>query len=312
MPSSRWPSSLPDVATIHGIGPLAGLVAVIAALLLVDLLLFARGRAPTFREAALWSAGWFVLSLLVALPVAALDGTDAAVNYATVYLIERSLSLDNLFVFLLIFGFFQVPQQRRGPLLLGGIVAALVVRGVAIVAGIALLHRFHWVIYLLGAGLVVFALRMLVQGEEETADVEGTLAVRVARRVWPGATPAALALVSLVVTDIIFAIDSIPAAFGITTDAFVIWTANAFALMGLRALFVLVEELTKRFRYLDETIAVVLLVVGLKLLLEDVVHVSALASLGLVALAFAAGIAASLWADRRDSSPEPPGRPSGR
>lgn len=303
---------MPDVATIHGIGPIAGLVAVIVALLLVDLLLFARGRAPTFREAALWSAGWFLLSLLVALPIAALDGADAAVNYATVYLIERSLSLDNLFVFLLIFGYFQVPQERRGPLLFGGIVAALMVRGVAILAGIALLHRFHWVIYVLGAGLVLFALRMLKQDEEHVADVERTLAVRVSRRMWPDATPAALALVSLVVTDIVFAIDSIPAAFGITTDAFVIWTANAFALMGMRALFVLVEELTKQFRYLDETIAVVLLVVGLKLLLEDVVHVSAVASLGIVALAFAAGIAASLWADRRDSSPEPGGRPSGR
>jgi tellurite resistance protein TerC len=290
-----------ELAVIHGVGPLAVLVAVIVALLLVDLLFFARGRAPTFREAAAWSLGWFVLSLLVALPVLALDGTESAVNYTTVYLIERSLSLDNLFVFLLIFGYFQVPQAQRGRLIMIGIVGALAVRGVAIVSGIALLERFDWVIYVLGAGLVVFAVRMLRASDDHEVDVERTLAVRVARRVWPAATPAGLALISLVVTDIVFAIDSIPAAFGITTDAFVIWTANAFALMGLRALFVLVEQLVERFRYLNETIAVVLLIVGLKLLLEDVIHVSAPASLAIVALAFAVGITASLAADHRDA-----------
>lgn len=279
---------------------LGALILVVVALLLVDLLVFARDREPSFREAAIWSAGWFVLSLAVA-PVFLLlhDGADA-VDYTTVYLIERSLSLDNLFVFLLLFGYFAVPAARRPALLFWGILLALVLRGLAIAGGTALIEGFHVVIYLLGATLLVLAWRMF-RGVGEQPDPELTFAVRMARRIKHDASPLTLALLSMVFADIAFAIDSIPAAFAITTDSLVIWAANAFALLGMRALFVLVEGLVERFRYLGQTIAVVLGIVAVKLLIEDLVKVSAPASLGIVVAAFAVGIAASLAADRREA-----------
>lgn len=294
-----------------------GLGALIALCLLVDLELFARGREPRFRESVAWSVGWLLFSLLAAIPFALVEGTDAAINYTTVYLIERTLSLDNLFVFLLLFAYFAVPQALRPRLLFWGIVVALVLRGAAILGGVALLERFHFVVYVMGVALLVLSWRMY-KGVEEGADPHGNLAVRLTRRLFPvthgyegrhwfkrtggrlHVTPLFLCLVSFAFADIAFAIDSIPAAFAITTDAAVIWAANAFALLGLRALFVLVEGLVRRFRYLDATIAFVLGIVALKLLLSDVVHVSAPASLAIVVVAFAAGIAASLLADRRD------------
>ena len=290
------------VAIIEGPGPVLGAIAVIVALLLVDLVIFARGREPTFREAAVASVGWFALSLLVALPIAAIDSGEAAVNYTTVYLIERTLSLDNLFVFLLVFGYFAIPAKDRARLLFWGIVVALLLRGAAILAGVELLERFHVLTYLLGGLLVLLGWRMLRGGHEE-ADPGRSVVVRAVRRVVPGASAGVLALVSLAFADVAFAVDSIPAAFAITRDSFVIWTANAFALLGMRALFVLVEGLIARFRYLDETLAVVLALVGVKLLLADVVHVGAGASLGIVAAAFAVGIALSLRADARRARP---------
>jgi tellurite resistance protein TerC len=296
---------------------IAGLVAVVVALLLVDLVFFARGREPTFRESVFWSLGWLVLGLAMALPMWVIDNGDGAINYVTVYLIERTLSLDNLFVFLLIFGAFGVPQPHRGKLLFWGIVLALVMRGLAILVGVELIERFHWIVYVLGATLLILAWRILRGAHDEIDPGQGRTA-RVVRRVLPVgehyhgarfftreggrrvATPMVLALAGVVAADIAFAVDSIPAAFAITTDAFAIWAANAFALMGLRALFALVEELIRRFRYLDETIAVVLGMVGVKLLIEDVYKVGPVLSLVLVLVAFAVGIGASMLGDRRD------------
>ena len=296
---------------------IGALIAVVIALLLIDLVFFARGREPSFRESVFWSLGWLVLGLAMALPMWAIDNGDGAINYVTVYLIERTLSLDNLFVFLLIFGAFGVPQQHRGKLLFWGIVLALVMRGLAILVGVELIERFHWIVYVLGATLLILAWRILRGAHDDIDPGQGRTA-RVVRRVLPVgehyhgarfftreggrrvATPMVLALAGVVAADIAFAVDSIPAAFAITTDAFAIWAANAFALMGLRALFALVEELIRRFRYLDETIAVVLGMVGVKLLIEDVYKVGPVLSLTLVLVAFAVGIGASTLGDRRD------------
>lgn len=290
-------------AVISGPLPILGAAGVIVGLLLVDLLLFARGREPTFREGVAWSIGWLVLSLLVAPLIAVLDTTDTAIDYTTVYLIERTLSLDNLFVFLLLFAYFGIPSRDRPKLLFWGIVLALVLRGLAILGGTALIERFHIVIYVLGVTLLFLAYRMF-KGVGHDQDPEQTLAVRMARKIRPSATPLTLCLVSIVVADIAFAIDSIPAAFAITTDAFAIWMANAFALLGLRALFVLVEGLIRRFRYLDETIAVVLAIVAVKLLIEDFVHIGPVVSLAIVVVAFMVGMIASTIADRRDPDAE--------
>lgn len=305
------------LAIVHSPLAIAGLVAVVIALLLVDLLVFARDREPTFRESVGWSIGWFVLGLAITLPLLALDGATGAINYVTVYLIERTLSLDNLFVFLLIFAAFAVPQEHRGKLLFWGIALALVMRGFAILVGVQLIEQFHFVIYVLGATLLVLAWRIL-KGSAHDSDPGQNPAVRAVRRVLPvsehfsgahfftheggrrAATPMLLALVGVVAADIAFAVDSIPAAFAITTDTFAIWAANAFALLGLRALFALVEELIRRFRYLDQTIAIVLGIVGVKLLIEDLYKVGPIASLAIVLAAFVVGITASILADRRD------------
>lgn len=278
---------------------IAGLVALVIAFLLVDFVYFGRHGEPTFAEATRWSIFWFVLSLGVAPIMLALHGSSEAIDYTTVYLIERSLSLDNLFVFLLLFTYFVVPQDKRGGLLFWGIVLALALRGLAILGGTELIERFEWFLYVLGVGLLILAWRVY-KGVDETPDPDQTFAVRAARRIKKDASPITLALLAMVFADITFAIDSIPAAFAITTDSFVIWTANAFALLGMRALFVLVEGLIERFRYLGQTIAVVLGIIAVKLLIEEWVHLSAPVSLAIVVLAFAVGITASLLADKRD------------
>jgi tellurite resistance protein TerC len=300
-------------------GPLPWLIlsVVVIALLWLDLHFFARGREPSFREGLVWSVGWLVLSLLVAVGFWLAGDSEDAVTYTTVYLIERSLSLDNLFVFILLFGYFGVPEEYRARVLFYGIAAALVLRGFAILAGVALIETFHFVIYLLGATLLFLSYRIL-RGVEENVDPDKNIVVRGVRRIFPVsgefhgakmfvrengrryATPMLVCLAAVVAADIAFAVDSIPAAFAITRDSFIIWMANVFALLGMRALFVLVEGLIKRFRYLNQTIAIVLAVVAVKLLVEDLYKVGPAASLALVAVVFTVGIVASVIADRRD------------
>ncbi|HEX8082930.1 MAG TPA: TerC/Alx family metal homeostasis membrane protein [Solirubrobacteraceae bacterium] len=297
--------------------PWVALVAVLLLFLWLDLHFFARGRDPSIREGALWSLGWLVVSLLAAVVLLALEGPERAIEYTTVYLIERSLSLDNLFVFLLLFAYFGTPVELRARMLFFGIVFALVLRGLAILGGVALIEEFEFVLYVLGALLILLAYRIW-RGVSENIDPDRNLVVRLVRRVFPVTagyrgnawfvreehrtytTPLFLCLVAVVAADIAFAIDSIPAAFGITRDQFVIWMGNVFALLGLRALFVLVEGLIARFRYLDETIAAVLALVGVKLLVEEWLHIGPVTSLLIVLAAFALGMAASVAADRRE------------
>jgi tellurite resistance protein TerC len=296
---------------------LAGLVVLLVVLLFIDLRFFAPGREATFRESVVWSVGWLVLGLAVTGPVWAINGSEHAVNYVTVYLIERSLSLDNLFVFILLFAYFGVPYGLRPRLLFWGIIAALVLRGLAILGGTALIEQFHFVLYVLGVLLLVLAYR-IYRGAGDEVDPDRNFVVRTVRRIFPvtegfrgrhwfvrysgrmHVTPAFLCLTAIVAADIAFAVDSIPAAFAITRDALIIWMGNVFALVGLRSLFVLVEGLIRRFRYLDQTIAVVLALIAAKLLLEPVVKIGPVASLAMVAVAFAVGIGASLVGDKRD------------
>ncbi|HLL86100.1 MAG TPA: TerC/Alx family metal homeostasis membrane protein [Thermoleophilaceae bacterium] len=293
------------------------LAAALVVFLWLDLKLFARGREPRFREAAIWSLAWVGVALAAALVLWLLAGRENAVIYTTVYVIERSLSLDNLVVFLMLFAYFAVASEHRARLLFWGIAAALVLRGLAILGGVALIREFEVLLYALAVALLWLAYRMF-RGVEESIDPERNPLVRLVRRVYPvtttdrrgrwfvrvdgrwHTTPAFLCLVAIVFADLAFAIDSIPAAFAITRDAYLIWMGNVFALIGLRALFVLVDGLVRRFRYLDETVAVVLAFVAVKLLIEGFVHIPPLPSLGIVAALFAAGIVASLLADRGD------------
>ena len=302
---------------VQDIAPWAALIVALLVFLWIDLHFFARGRDPDFRESVVWSIGWLVLSLLAAVVVLIVQDSEQAILYTTVYLIERSLSLDNLFVFILLFAYFGVPYERRARLLFWGIVAALALRGVFILVGVTLIEQFHVVVYLLGAALLVLAFR-IYKGVDENVDPDKNLMVRLVRRIYPVndddtsgrwfvkedgtryATPLFLCLAAIVFADIAFAIDSIPAAFAITRDSFLIWMGNVFALLGMRALFVLVEGLIERFRYLDQTIAVVLGVVGIKLLIEDLVKIGPVVSLLIIAVLFTIGIVASIIADHRD------------
>jgi tellurite resistance protein TerC len=305
---------------------IGALVAVIVVASFVDLKLFGRHGEPSFREAAWWSVGWFVLALLAAVVIWVERSADDAVLYTTVYLIERSLSLDNVFVFLLLFTYFAIPPEHRPRLIILGIIFALLMRGAAILGGIELLDRFDFLIYVLAAGLLILAVR-LGRGMDEGIDVERNLMIRAVRRVFPvdtagtegrwftraggrlHTTPIFLCFVGLIFTDIVFAIDSIPAAFAITRDSFIIWSANVFALLGLRALIILVDRLIERFQFLDQTIAIVLGVIAIKLALEqaDLIHISPLASLGIVAAIFAVGITASILNEDDDGDEGDPG-----
>ena len=289
-------------------------VAVVAGLA-VEWRLFAPGRAPRKREAVVWSAGWLLLALAVAVGIALAGGPSG--EWATVYLIERSLSLDNVFLFSLLLAYFLVPPELRGRVILIGIAGALLLRGLAIAGGVALVESVEAVIYAFGALLLLVAYRAL-RGADEASDPAANPMLRVVRRLVPTTdgfrgrrlfvreagrlygTPLLLVVVAVVAADIAFAVDSIPAAFAVTRDPLVIWTANAFALLGLGSLLALVEILVRRFRYVDETIALVLAFVGIKILAADIVQISDLGSLAIVAALLAGGIVASLVADRLD------------
>ena len=306
---------------MDGGGTVAIEVGVLAATIIiaswVDLHLFGRRKQPTFRSAVIWSIGWISLALVAGVVIALTKGGEDATIYLTVYVIERSLSIDNVFVFLLLFTYFSIEPQHRARLIIWGVIAALVMRGLAILGGVQLLDQFDFLIYILGAGLLILAIRV-GSGIGENIHPDMNLMVRAIRRFFPvksegfggkyflreggklHTTPILLCLVALIFTDLIFAIDSIPAAFAITRDAFIIWTANVFALLGLRALIIVVERLLQRFRYLDETIAVVLGVIAIKLITEEagLVHISPGISLAIVVAIFAVGIIASLIGDR--------------
>jgi tellurite resistance protein TerC len=218
-----------------------------------------------------------------------------------VYVVERTLSLDNVFVFVAIFAYFGIAGRDRARLLTWAIVGALALRTVAILGGVALVERFDFLLYVFGALLIVLAWRMYAHREEEP-DPERSPAVRLARRLYPGATPAAMCLVAALVADLIFAVDSIPTAFAITRDPLLIILGNAFALLGLASLFSLSEALSARLRYLDRTIAVLLGAIGVKLLVEDAVHIGPAASIAGIAAILTVGIVASVVAERREQS----------
>jgi tellurite resistance protein TerC len=243
-------------------------VAGVLAFLAVDFFLFGR-RGVTFRSSAVWSVFWLALGVAFTGVMAAWQGGGPAGEYLSGYLIERSLSIDNIFVFALIFASFAVPLERQGRLLSIGIVMALVLRALFIVLGAALLDAFHFTIYLFGLLLVATGIKLARHSSEEIHP-ERNVVLRLLKRVWPGATVTAAVIVVVATTDLIFAIDSIPAIFAVTDDAFIVFAANAFALLGLRSLYFLLAGMMERFAYLTHGLAIVLVWVGAKMLLTDV------------------------------------------
>lgn len=282
-----------------------GFVAFIVAMLLIDLLVFhRRAHVVSIREALAWTAVWIVLAVLFGAGVWLLLGPAKGLEYYTGYVIEKSLSVDNLFVFFLIFSYFSVPKRDEHKVLFWGILGALVFRAIFIFLGVALIEQFHWVLYIFGGILIFAAVRMVVVPEREIHP-ERNPVLRLFRkfvRVTPGyvedkflvrlkglwfATPLLVVLVVVETTDIIFAIDSVPAIFAITTDPFIIFTSNAFAILGLRALYFALENALQRLRYLHYGLAAVLAFVGAKILVSDFYKVPveyALAVVGLILL----------------------------
>lgn len=298
-----------------------GFNAFVLALLAADLFVFHREpHEVRSTEAAVWTALWIALALLFGGGVYAFIGREAALEYFTGYLIEKALSIDNIFVFVLIFGFFRVPPRYQHRVLFWGILGALVMRGAIIAAGAYLIQQFHWVIYVFGAFLVFTGIRMATH-DEHHLEPDSNPAIRLVRRLVPvtaeyhgqhffvrqriagtmrlAATPLFVVLVLVESTDLIFAVDSIPAIFAITQDPFIVYSSNVFAILGLRALYFLLVDVIHRFHYLKAGLSVVLVFIGLKMLAADIYEVPIAVSLGVVVLILAAAIAASwLWPRR--------------
>jgi tellurite resistance protein TerC len=292
-------------------------LAFVLAMLGIDLFAHRDGHAIGFREAAAWSILWTVLGLGFALIVWGWQGSKAGGEYLAGYLLERSLSIDNLFVFVLIFRSFAVPVENQHRVLFLGVLGALVFRALFIAAGATLLETFHWTIYLFGAFLVFTGIRML-RNTEPKIDPTGNPLLKALARVVPStdeyhgqrltvreagrlvATPMLAVLLIVETTDVLFAMDSIPAVFAVTKDTFLVFTSNAFAILGLRALYFLLAGMVDRFRYLKIGLAAVLVFVGVKMTLSEVWAIPTAVSLAVIALSIGVSIVASL---RRSGTP---------
>ncbi len=298
------------------------LIAAVPVLATIDLLVFGRGnRAVPVKTAALWSVCWIALGLSFAGIMGATQGGTAAGEYLSGYLIEWSLSIDNLFVFAVIFAYFAVPPEVQPRVLLLGVLGALVFRGIFIAIGAVALGAAHWVIYIFGAFLVFTAYRLARSTGEHVDPSKNKLLLLVNRFVpstheYHGnrvfiqeagkrlATPVFAVLLVVASTDVVFAIDSIPAIFAVTDEAFIVLAANVFALMGLRAMYFVIVGMLTRFRYLNYGLAIVLGLVGVKMLLSDVWHPPVYITLGAVVVVLGSSVLLSLWATRNDPPEE--------
>ncbi|RPI16364.1 MAG: TerC family protein [Lysobacterales bacterium] len=310
-------------------------------LLFLDLSVLHRESAElSVRQALFWTGVWVSVAMsftaviyglyehrwLGFVPAAEVaSGHDAVILYVTGYLLEWSLSVDNIFVIALIFAYLRIPPLYQYRVLFWGIVGAIVLRGLMIIAGAALLRQFDWMFYVFGAILLLSALRML-RDDDEDRDFGTSFPARLVRRFVPvteeldrarffvrrdgrlHATPLFVALVMVELTDVVFAVDSIPAILAVTRDPFIVFTSNAFAILGLRSLYFAVAGLMAMFRYLKYSLVLILAFVGVKMLLVNFYHVPNLVSLGIIVGTLAGGVVASLWATRRE---EAAGRASG-
>jgi tellurite resistance protein TerC len=288
----------------------------VLAMLALDLGVFnRRAHSVTFREALGWSAVWMALATGFAVLVYFWHGRAASLEFATGYLIELSLSVDNLFVFLVVFRYFRVPAELQHRVLFWGILGALITRGAFILAGVSLIQRFHWLIYVFGALLVYSGIKLLRQSDEDI-NPEKNPVLRLFRqwipvtddyvgeKFWvrqPGlyATPLMVVLLVVETTDIVFAVDSIPAVLAITLNAFIVYTSNVFAIIGLRSMYFAVAGMMDLFEYLHYGLSVVLLLIGAKMLVSHYYTVPTVVALGTVAGVIAISVVASVMWPRK-------------
>jgi tellurite resistance protein TerC len=301
----------------------AGFVVCVLVFLALDLGVFHRqAHVVKFKEALAWTALWVTLAMLFGLVIAPALVHDwqlqQTVEFITGYVIELSLSMDNVFVIAIIFAHFAVPERYQHRVLFWGILGALVMRGLMIWLGVELIHRFEWLLIALGAFLVFSGLKMVFTKEKE-ADPEKNIAVRLTRKLFPvstefdgqkfvtrlngrkALTPLALVLVLVETTDLIFALDSIPAIFAVTTNSFIIFTSNVFAILGLRSLYFVLAGAIQYFRYLKFGLSIVLVFIGLKMVLVRYLHIPTPLSLGVVVLIIAGSILLSVKATRSEA-----------
>lgn len=272
------------------------------------------------RRASAWTTGWILLALLWGGVVLGLSGRAAAMEYLTGYVVELSLSVDNVFVFVVIFGYFQVPRAHRYRVLLWGVLGALLMRGILIAAGSILIHEFEWILYVFGAFLVVTGVRMGMGQEHEVEPDRNPLLNLLRRRVritdhYHGerffarvdgrlaATPLLVTLVAIETTDVVFALDSIPAIFGVTRQPFIVYTSNILAVACLRSLYFVLEAAVERFRFLRFGLAAVLVFIGVKLLVEDLVHVPVSISLSVVLCILGGSVLVSVLTGQEKAGP---------
>lgn len=304
-------------------------IAVILFLLMLDLGVFNKdSHEVSTKEALSWTAVWVGLALLFNivvyfafennwfdLAVSSHDvksGKDAVLKFFTGYLIEESLSMDNIFVIAMLFSYFKIPLKYQHRVLFWGIMGALVFRGLMIVLGTSLVNKFEWILYVFGALLIVSAVKMLFGGDDEF-DADKNFAVRIVRKFYPvtnnldgnkfftiingvkHATPLFVILMVIETTDIVFAVDSIPAIFAVTTDSFIVFTSNVFAIMGLRSLYFVLASFMEKFRYLKYSLVVLLFFIGVKMLIAHFVHLSIPLSLGIIIVILSSGVLASVF-----------------
>jgi tellurite resistance protein TerC len=296
-----------------------GFTIFVLAMLALDLGVFhRRAHAISIKEALLWSIVWMALAFTFNAGVYSWFGATRGLEFLTGYLIEKALAVDNIFVFAVIFSYFGVPVAYQHRVLFWGILGALVLRAIFIVLGAALLQKFHWVIYIFGAFLILTGIKLLLQRDDEIHPERNSifrLFKRMVRSVseyhggqfflskngkWY-ATPLLLVLVSIEVTDVIFALDSIPAIFAVTSDPFIVYTSNIFAILGLRSLYFLLAGVMHKFQYLKIGLALVLAFVGTKMVLADIYKIPIAASLGVVAALITGSVILSLWRSEKNT-----------
>ncbi|MBM3332951.1 TerC family protein [candidate division WOR-3 bacterium] len=301
----------------QGIGAWIVFNALVLGLLALDLGVFHRkAHSVSTKEAAIWSAAWIGLALLFNLGIYFWKGPRPAVEYLAGYLIEKSLSVDNIFVFIVILGTFNVPSAYQHRVLFWGVLGALVMRGAMIAAGSALLDQFHWIVYLFGSFLVFTGLRLGIQRNEEPHPERNPL-LKLARRLLPVSeryegqrffvreagrllvTPLFLVLLVVEATDLVFAVDSIPAIFAVTRDPFIVYTSNVFALLGLRSLYFLLARAVGKFYYLKMALAAILMFVGVKMVVAEFYKMPVAVSLGVVVGILTLAVAASIFRAKR-------------
>lgn len=282
-------------------------------LLMLDLMVFnKKPHEVSIKEALIWSSIWISLAMCFNVVVYYWFGYDLALQYFTGYVIEKSLSVDNLFVFLLLFSFFKVPPQYQHKVLYWGILSALVMRGVLILLGAALVVKFHWILLVFGAFLVVTGIKMAFQKEEKEIHPERNLVVRMFKKIIPVtsgyhqekffitinkkryATLLIIVLIVVETTDLLFAVDSIPAVFAVSTDSFIIYSSNVFAILGLRSLYFALAGMINMFYYLRHGLSVILTFIGLKMLVADIFPIPIGVALGVVGSVLVLAVIASM------------------